>query len=123
MAAILLIEDDAAVRLLLKRILEQRGHDVIEASDGGEGLRLFGEREVELVVTDIVMPDKDGVETIIDLRRKDPGLRIIAISGGGTTTAGPTWLRAAKLLGANRTLEKPFSPKQFLEAVHEVLGG
>ena len=121
MARILIIDDEWDIRNLVSRILKQEGHEVIEAADGKEGVRIFRENLPDLLITDIIMPEKEGLETIMELRRDFPNVRTIAISGGGKSLDGDTCLQFAKGLGANRTLAKPFSRQELLEAVQEVL--
>ncbi len=121
MAYILVIEDDVDIRRLYRRILEQDGHQVAEASDGDVGLRLYREHRHELIITDIIMPQKEGIETIMELRREFPQVRIIAMSGGGEATSSQTCLHLAKRLGAATTLSKPFSRQELLDAVREAL--
>jgi len=102
-------------------MLKRAGHEVVEAPDGIEGIRLYREKQPQLVITDIVMPKKEGLETILDLRREDPQVKIIAISGGGRV--GPeSYLDIAEGFGANRILTKPFNNKELLEAIHDLLG-
>jgi CheY-like chemotaxis protein len=122
MRRILVIEDDAEVRSLYKRILEQAGHEVLEAPDGNVGIRLFKAHNPELIITDIIMPEKEGIETIMELRRDYPAVKIIAVSGGGQAAAGSMCLALAKRLGADRTLPKPFSRQDLLSVVADVLG-
>ena len=102
MARILVIDDELDVRSLVCRILQQVGHEVIEASNGNEGVRLFRENLPDVLITDIIMPEKEGIETIIELRRDFPNVRTIAISGGGKTLDRDACLQMAKGLGANR---------------------
>jgi len=118
---ILVVDDESEIRALVSRILKQAGYDVIEAADGKEGTRLFRENLPELLITDIIMPEKEGIETIMELRRDFPNVKIIAISGGGKALARDTCLRFAKGLGASRALAKPFSRQELLDAVQEVL--
>ena len=106
---------------MLRVVLVHFGHTVIEARDGQEGLDLFSHVRAELVITDIVMPEKDGLEVLMELRGKKPPVKIIAISGGGRT--GPTdFLQAAKHMGAAKVIAKPFSSEVLLMAINEVLG-
>ena len=121
MELILLIDDDLNIRKILRQILEHAGYEVLEASDGREGLSLYRERLPDLVVTDMVMPGKDGLETITDLRIEFPGSKIIAISGGGRLDPKP-YLELAEGFGANRLLTKPFGHEEFLKAVQDLLG-
>jgi DNA-binding response OmpR family regulator len=121
MARILLIEDDNEVRTMLRLTLIHFGHTVIEARNGREGLELFKRANADLVITDIVMPEKEGLEVLIELREKQiPPVKIIAISGGGRQKAGD-YLRLAKLMGAARVLAKPFSNEVLLAAIDELL--
>ncbi|MES2572712.1 MAG: response regulator [Verrucomicrobiota bacterium] len=120
MARILLIEDDNQLRPLLFGMLQVAGHEVVQASNGKEGLHAFNEWEPEIVITDLMMPEKDGLEIIMELRRKYPKLQIIAMSGGIELTK-LNLLPVAQKLGAVRTLAKPFRPRQLLEAVAEAL--
>ncbi len=120
MARILIIDDEAELRAMLRRMLEQAGHEVTEAANGAQGLRLYEQDAPDLIITDIIMPEREGVETIIALRRADPELPIIAISGGGRLAA-TDFLSMAKKLGARHTLSKPFGRDQLLEAVSECL--
>jgi len=118
--SILVIDDDEPIRELLRTILEHEGYRVLEASDGDEGLKQFTETPTDLVITDLIMPGKEGIETIRDLRRKFPGVKIIAVSGGGRI--GPdSYLKMAKGVGALRTLSKPFDRTILLKAVEEVI--
>ncbi|MCH8809524.1 MAG: response regulator, partial [Proteobacteria bacterium] len=87
MARILIIDDEDELRSMLRQMLEQAGHEVTEAVNGAEGIRLYEQDRPDLIITDIIMPEKEGVETIIALRRADPDLPIIAISGGGRLDA------------------------------------
>jgi len=121
MARILIIDDENEIRGLYRRILESAGHEVTEAGDGDEGIRLYREMRHDLVITDIIMPEKEGIETIMDLCRDFPDTKIIAISGGGQAMPGSTCLNLAKRLGAASTLAKPFSKQELLEAVEAVL--
>lgn len=101
-------------------MLEGSGHEVAVAAQGAEGLTLFGEHPVDLVITDIFMPEKEGIETILELRHQSPQTKIIAISGGGR--AGNLDISAtAKNLGAHQTLAKPFARQELLDAVNAVL--
>ena len=120
MPLILIIEDDEQTRTLLRMMMEREGYQVIEAGDGNEALERFRENAVDLVITDILMPVRDGIETIRDLRRERPGVRIIAISGGGRDGA-LDFLPVAKQLGADRTFQKPTRRAELVGAVKEIL--
>lgn len=107
MAQILIIDDDASVRLTLRSALESVGHVVTEAADGNDGIERFIAEPSDMVITDILMPNKEGLETIMNLRKINRNLRIIAISGGGRIKA-VDFLEAASDLGADAVLKKPF---------------
>lgn len=120
MSRILVIDDDPQVRVVLRRMLEYSGYEVAEAADGAQGMQEFRANPADLVITDILMPEQEGIETIIALRREHKGLPVIAISGGGAIAADEH-LTAAGMLGAARTLAKPFTREQILAAVKELL--
>ncbi len=120
MARILVIDDDPQIRTVLKKSLRSDGHQVMEACNGDVGMKLMGEGPFEVVITDIVMPHKEGFETISELRRNYPDTKIIAMSGGGLSIEACDVLPTAVILGAHSTLLKPFVPKQLLEAVENV---
>ena len=101
-------------------MLELEGHEVVDAPDGKLGLQLFREEGADLVITDIIMPEKAGLETIMELRKDYPGVKIIAISGGGAIEPR-VYLHYAKEAGAMRTLPKPFEREELLEGVRELL--
>ena len=121
MALILIIDDNTEIREVLRQILERAGYEVMEASDGREGIDLYRERQADLIITDIVMPNKDGLETITDLRIEFPGSKIIAISGGGRLDP-KLYLELAEGFGADRLLTKPFGHDELLETVQDLLG-
>jgi len=116
MPSILIIDDDDSLRDSLRRTLRKQGYVIMEASDGWLGLKQLERQAVDLVLLDLFMPDKDGLETIGELRRTHPGIKIIAMSGGGFR-GKVDMLPMAKMLGARRTLTKPFTREQLLEAV------
>jgi two-component system, chemotaxis family, chemotaxis protein CheY len=118
MAQILVIDNDADVRTLLEQMLKPVGHKVFLAADGKEGMKLHRAAPADLVITDLFMPNQEGLETIIELRKDFPEVRIIAMSGKDAASA---MLRAARQLGANKVLQKPFFPLELLVAVEEVL--
>jgi len=120
MACILIIDDEDLFRVMLRKFLEREGHTVVEAADGKEAIQKYKEATVDLVITDILMPERDGIETIVSLRREHPHLKIIAVSGGGDT-GKLDFLPAAQHLGAVRTFKKPFDRREFLDAVSEIL--
>ncbi len=118
---ILVIEDDAEVREMVCKILNREGYDVLEAGNGKEAFKLLNiEPKLDLVITDIIMPEKEGIETIIELKRDYPHIKILAISGGGKGSA-QNYLTIAKKSGADLTLSKPFIKKELLDAVQELL--
>ncbi|MFO7653511.1 MAG: response regulator [Candidatus Krumholzibacteriia bacterium] len=120
MPTILIIEDDDDVRAVLEAVLARAGYRVRSARDGKEGVVAAAGEPVDLVITDIIMPEKDGIETITDLRREHPDLKVIAISGGGRFSPGG-YLHSARLLGADLTLSKPFGNDEILRAVERLL--
>lgn len=122
MAKILVIDDDDTVRLSVRLALEDAEHDVDEASNGAEGLDRLKVQMADLVVTDIFMPEKEGLETIDEIRRDYPQVKIIAISGGGRIDP-QDYLEIAKQLGADRVLFKPFDIQLMLDVVDELLKG
>jgi DNA-binding response OmpR family regulator len=120
MRKILIIDDDEQMRTLLCRAMEYAGFAVESAEDGREGQRFFEEQSCDLVITDLIMPEQEGMETITFLRKNHPEVKIIAISGGGRI--GPeTYLPAALELGANRAFSKPFVLDELTTAVNELL--
>lgn len=120
MARILVIDDDATLRRTMRKILERGGHSVREAEHGRAGLRLVGDDPPDVVVTDMLMPEKEGIETIVELRENHPEIRIVAVSGaGGVAAGGP--LVDAELFGADATLAKPFSVEDFQAVIERVL--
>lgn len=120
MSRILIIDDNASIVATLTRLLQRAGHDVVATSDGQSGVRAFREHGADLVITDIFMPKQDGIQTILELRALDASARIIAISGGDHTRTLSA-LEDAALLGALRTLPKPFGTAELLRAVAEAL--
>ncbi|HQU73156.1 MAG: response regulator [Calditrichaeota bacterium] len=117
MAKILVIDDDQQLRKMLVRILKSNGYDVRQAGNGEEGMKLLCEDVPELVITDIVMPDKEGLETISDIRRQFPQVKIIAMSGGGHSIDAANPLFIAGKIGASHTLTKPFEIEKILDVV------
>lgn len=120
MPRILIIDDDLEILEVFREILQHEGYDVLAASDGRQGINLCRKEQVDLVITDIVMPEKEGLETIVELRRDLPHVKIIAMSGGGQIGA-EEYLPLAEKLGAQCTLDKPFTPMKLLEAIGELL--
>jgi DNA-binding response OmpR family regulator len=122
MKRILLIDDDSEVRRFLRVALERAGYEVLDADNGRSGVELFRRTPADLVVTDIFMPEKEGIETIRELRGEFPEMKILAISGGIPGLDPEHYLSMARKLGADASLEKPFSQKQLLESINELLG-
>jgi DNA-binding NtrC family response regulator len=120
MATILIIDDEKAILGFLKERLMDEGFNVLTASDGKEGMNLFNSNQVDLVITDIIMPDQDGFLTIMELKKICPDIKIIAISGGGRGLPA-YYLDTAKGFGAKYAFEKPFKTSELVEAVHEML--
>ena len=120
MAKVLVIEDDDQIRIILREVLEEEGYDVVEARDGREGVRSYLESSPDLVITDMVMPQKDGIQTIADLQGISPEVKIIAISGGDRLGPEP-YLAIAEGFGAAAVFTKPFSIRELLEAVKKAL--
>jgi two-component system response regulator (stage 0 sporulation protein F) len=114
MATILIIDDEETVRVLLRSALKAAGYEVVEAANGREGLALYRHRPTDLVITDIAMPELNGLDMILELTRYFLDAKVIAISGAGE---GKNDLDVAKLLGARWTFQKPFSMLQLLDAV------
>jgi CheY-like chemotaxis protein len=120
MVRILLIDDDASVREALAFAADKLGHQLIATEHGKDALRLYRETPFDVVVTDLLMPDQDGLETIRALRKAFPGVRIVAISGGGRVDPA-LYLQMAEQIGADFTLAKPFSAFEFDAAISAVL--
>jgi len=121
MPTILVIDDDQHVRGMLRTVLEDFGYKVLEAPDGNIGVQLFSENRVDLIITDIIMPDKEGLETIREIKASSPDAKIIAISGGAKVGPG-TYLKLAELMGAQRAFEKPIQISVLLSSIAELLG-
>jgi CheY-like chemotaxis protein len=120
MGKILIVDDDVGMRLITARILEGEGYEVLIAEDGHAGLKLFVEHEPDLVITDLFMPGKDGLETILEIKALGRNVGILATSGGGAT-GRLNFLEIATDFGADRVLSKPFRSKELLAAVEEML--
>ena len=121
MSNILIIDDDTQILRMLRQILERENYHVTEASNGKQGLKLYRENHADLVITDIIMPEKEGIEMIIEVKRDYPDVKIIAISGGGRIKS-EDYLDIAKKLGAHRIFAKPVERKELLNAVRDLLG-
>jgi len=120
MAKILIIDDDADVLATLRKMLEREGYEVVEALDGKEGVKCYRENPTDIIITDIIMPEKEGIETIMELRREFPDVKIIAISGGGRIDA-KDHLKMAEQLGSQYTFSKPVERKELIKAVQDLL--
>ena len=117
MLSVLVVDDQAEIRHLIRDALEGAGYHVEEARDGKEGLERYRAKSADLVLMDIVMPDQDGLESIMALRREFPESRIIAMTGASDTIGILNFLDVAKMFGAKRTLQKPFELQTLLDAV------
>lgn len=121
MTRILVIDDEAHIRAILSDVLEIEGYEVAGAANGLTAMRQFREKPFDLVITDMIMPEKEGLETMREIRKEFPDTKIIAISGGGLV--GPeSYLALAKSFGAERTFTKPFDLKTIVTAVEELVG-
>jgi len=120
MKTILIIDDEESIRTSLGLMFKREGFNVLTADDGKKGMALFNKNQVDLVITDIVMPEKEGIETILELKKLLPDIPIIAISGGGRL-APDGYLKTAEQLGANYTFKKPFEQDDLLSTVYEAL--
>jgi CheY-like chemotaxis protein len=121
MPSILVVDDEDQIRHLIRETLEQAGYQVTEARDGKEAVLQCRLAPADLIIMDILMPDQDGLETTTTLRREFPHVKVIAITGGSDMIGTLNFLDVAKMLGAHRTLQKPFEMKALLDAVHAEL--
>lgn len=121
MANILVVDDEDLVRFSVRQMLEGAGHTVREAADGVEGIALLQDGSFDLMITDIVMPRKEGMETISEAKRMQPDLRVIAISGGGPVGQFH-YLDLAKQFGADAVLAKPFKKQELIAVVDALIG-
>lgn len=121
MPSVLVVDDEDQIRQLIRETLERAGYEVQEARDGRQGLERYRAKPTDLVIMDILMPDQDGLESIMTLRREFPASRVIAITGGSDMIGILNFLDVAKMLGARRTLQKPFDMQTLLEAAQAEL--
>ena len=119
MARILIIDDDELLRGVLAKALTHAGHSVIQASDGLQGIDLVRATAIDLVITDVIMPVQEGIETITVLRKQWPKLPVLAMSGGASHSK--LYLDIAAKIGAKRVLQKPFTPQELIAAINTVL--
>src|SRR5919106_6088343 len=120
MARILVIDDQESIRRIVRRALEQDGHEVVDASDGEMGMAMLAHHSVDVVVSDIFMPGQDGILTLRQIRKQYPAVNVIVMSGGDST--GTLDLRRdAELLGAVKSLQKPFTAREIVDLVTSVL--
>ena len=122
MTKILVIDDDVMVRASIVHILEDGGYDVLIAEDGIRGMAAFRNEQPDLVITDILMPEQEGIQTINEIRSANPDAKIIAISGSGRF-GDADFLKMARRLGASDTIAKPFDPDELLSRVKACLAG
>jgi len=122
MKRILVIDDEPQIRSMLRMMLEREGYEVEEAPDGIEGIKRYRQKSTDLIITDLIMPNKDGIGMIIDLKKEFPDAKIIAMSGGGLNKP-EGYLKGAQKLGAECTLTKPIDRKEMLRAVKDILKG
>jgi CheY-like chemotaxis protein len=120
MKSILLVDDDEQFRTMLTEVLERAGYQVFAVADGNEAVKQYQHHQTDLVITDIIMPEKEGLEMITELRHLHPDAKIVAISGGGRGNA-QDYLKMAAAFGADRVLAKPFSNREVLETINSVL--
>lgn len=121
MAKVLVIDDEAAMRRTMRRMLEESGHAVIEAANGKEGLAQVESGTPDLIICDLIMPEQEGIETIAKIIEQKPFMPILAISGGGRTHR-TDFLKIAERMGARGVLSKPFDATTFMAAVNRALG-
>jgi len=121
MKRILVIDDDMQMRQMLRQMLDHEGYEVVDAPDGKEGIRLYRQAPTDLIITDIIMPEKEGVETIIELKRDYPDVKIIAISGGSRGFDVHDCLSYVKELDVSHIFTKPFEHTELLKAIQELL--
>lgn len=122
MARVLVIDDDPLFREIAREVLVQGGHDVSQAANGVEAAKVAAEAAPELAVVDMLMPERDGIETIRDLRSHWPGIKLVAVSGGSRGLEPTLLLRAAKAMGADAALEKPVDHGELLGLIAKLLG-
>ena len=120
MASVLVVDDDRLLRLLFTRVIEELGHDVVAVESGFRALRRLGNHHVDLVITDIMMPDMDGLELIRQVRTEWPNVKILAASAG-SAIVGTNYLRASQRFGADEILQKPCSSDDITAAVNRAL--
>jgi len=121
MAQILVIDDDLDMQNMLIQMMQRAGHEADGATNGKEGLALCSDKKYDIIITDIIMPEKDGLETLMEFKKTKEDVQIIAISGGGRI--GPdSYLNIAAKLGAKYTFTKPLERKALLDAVEDLLG-
>jgi CheY-like chemotaxis protein len=118
--SILVVDDEPGIRELLCLMLEAAGHTVVSAEDGVQAPKVLAAQPIQVVITDLLMPERDGLEFITEVRKKFPAVKIIAMSGGGHI-ARDSYLRIAKNFGAHVLLEKPFSQSGVLGAIEAVM--
>ena len=121
MANILVIDDEQSIRKLLTLMLKKENHDIQTACDGKQGIRMAKELSPDLVITDLIMPEKEGLETIREIKEFNPDIKIIAISGGGVVQP-EMYLKMAEKIGADHSFTKPVDTDSFLSAVNQLLG-
>ncbi len=117
---ILIVDDEEQMRLALRRMLEKAGYSVREAEDGDKAIRIHREKQADLIITDIIMPDKEGLGTILEIKSEFPNTKIFAMSGGGKNSPDQ-YLRMAKGLGVDGIFVKPFNREEILSAVSKIL--
>jgi two-component system, chemotaxis family, chemotaxis protein CheY len=122
MALIVVIDDDEAMRRLIVRTLTPGNHRLVEAPNGQDGMKLVGELKPDAVITDILMPQQEGIQTIREIRELAPEIKIIAMSGGGSSH-NLMFLDVARAFGADAVLAKPFKPGELKDTVAQVLNG
>lgn len=121
MARILVIDDELQVRELLQDILEEAGYEVVLSSDGKEAIEVQQNEPADLIITDLIMPEKEGIETIRELKKLFPDVTIVAMSGGGVV--GPkAYLKIAQGVGAKWTFTKPIERDKLLQGIRDLLG-
>jgi YesN/AraC family two-component response regulator len=119
MYEILVVDDEPMIREGLKMALELEGHKAITASDGKEAIRFVDQQKLDLIITDIIMPESDGIEVICNVKERKPDIKILAISGGGRISA-KDHLKIAKQLGATGVLTKPFSTAELITEINRL---